>query len=227
MGSVEVAQRDVNVIRFDRGTFEYLSKETLWTAKECLCFATNIEMYKNNLYKDDYWCDNYIKIYRKYEIEFLNLCDSKKLIAYDKGGRFGKILGNKEYTDNNFIYDNDGNIIETINIIEDTKVFFYKTNLLRCLKDNGVEADENNLWSSVEEKVKVLRPEQETRFIIQGIGIVLRAENPDMTLADMARHELVQKNGGSAYSEKTVSGWLSGVDSRSPGQKTGPKPKTP
>lgn len=221
----EVAQRFVNVIRFDRESFEYLSKETLWAAKECLCFATNIEMYKNNLYKDDYWWANYRKIYRKYEIEFLDLCDSKKLIAYDNGGRFGKTLGFKEYTHPCIIYDDDGDMIGTVNIIEDENVFFYKTNLLRCLKDNGVEADENNLWSSVEEKVKVLRPEQETRFIIQGIGIALRAENPDMTLVDMARHELVQKNGGSAYSEKTVSGWLSGVDDRL--QKTGPKPKTP
>jgi hypothetical protein len=69
------------------------------------------------------------------------------------------------------------------------------------------------------------RQSQLDKVACQAIARTLWKATPDMTIADMAKTEDIQKFGHAAcYTDKTVRGWLSGVDIRPPEMKTG-RPK--
>lgn len=105
--------------------------------------------------------------------------------------------------------------------------FVGKDAFLRFVKDRGLPVHED-LWRSVRPKgsERKLRPEQEAKLICQGIAIALWDSNPDMTIAEMIKQEvLLEKGGGNCYIEDTIRGWVSEVDPRPSEKKTGPKPK--
>lgn len=71
-----------------------------------------------------------------------------------------------------------------------------------------------------------LRPNQISKFLCQGIAMALWDSNPQMTIAEMANQRLIlEKGGGSAFSEKTRREWVSDADPRPGKHKTGPKGK--
>lgn len=104
--------------------------------------------------------------------------------------------------------------------------FVAKDEFLRFVEDRGLPVH-STLWESVrpaEAKEAKLRPEQEAKFVCQGVAIALWNTNPDMTITDMANEELLlSKGGGNMYSEKTRKDWVSEVDPRPKEKKTGPK----
>lgn len=213
-----------NAVRFDKRDYEYLSRESLWSAEDAIILAANVEMELSRGFQQELWVADLEDSCRKFYRLAYEWCEGRQLIPYGKAGRKEAPLGPEEWRCLKSVFNENDEFVEQHYSLNLGTVYFHKDDFLACLKEAALTLGDD-LWAAVKPKLPAkLRPEQETRLICQGIAIALWDANPEMTSTDMAKNHLILKEGGgSVYTEKTRYVWVSDVDPRPEEKKTGPK----
>lgn len=211
-------------VRLDRRDYESLSRESLWSAEEAINLSANISMEIGKGFNQECWVQELENHYNRYCELSYQWCDSNKLIPYGKSGRNEPQLDRDKWTYIDSTFNENGEFVKQEFVLYANNLYFHKDNFVACLKELDLNLSDN-LWDAVKQDVPTkIRSNRESKLVCQGIAHALWVANPEMTIAEMANQQLImEKGGGSNFSEKARREWVSEVDPRPKDKKTGPK----